>query len=244
MAPNILSELKFNQVTALGVYAEGVFRPFKRIEIQGHYQKNGTISGTVHDADYNGDNRSKITYDEYFQSNQGHLEAFSARVVLNGLIRKNYTLNIGIGYNNTQQNYFLLSPDNEKLRTTYLAKWRGPTLSAGGKYHITQSLYLEGVFTFGLLQYNAVANWNLAREFQHPVSFKQEANGNSLDVKLGIIYQLNTHLGVMANGVLGRSTTKAGTDIAYLSNNAQVVTQFNGAHSRYARISMGIIFGF
>ena len=243
-SPNILSELKFHQITSLGAFLDGLYKPVKNVILHACYQRNGTVSGRVTDTDYDGDNRTGISYNAHFSSNKGHLETFSAGAEYNILVKEKYKLKAGVDYTNTIQNYYMHSPDIEKLQTTYRAKWQGPGFSAGGDYYISKSFSTTADFAYYFITYSSVANWNLRREFEHPVSFVQNAKGNIIEGRLGLVYRLNAAFSLLLNGTVGRSTTKKGYDLAYLTNNTQPVTQFNGAYRNYCEARMGLAINF
>jgi hypothetical protein len=243
-SPDILSELKFQTITSAGVFLNGLYRPIKNVTIQASYQKNGTVSGSVIDIDYDGDNRTGIVYKERFSSSKGYLETISTGATYNIVVKEKYKLKAGIDYTSTTQNYYLHRPAIEKLQTTYRSTWNGPGLSAGGDYYINKSFSAHAFLVYYFITYKAEANWNLRREFEHPVSFVQNAKGNMMAGKLDVVFRLNSVVSLMVNGTIGRSTTQKGFDIAYLTNDTQPVTRFNGAcrNNGEARIGMAVNF--
>ncbi|HEY1165608.1 MAG TPA: hypothetical protein VGE90_10585 [Chitinophaga sp.] len=243
-SPNVLSALQFNKVTSVGIYIEGSYRPFKWLELNGSYQKNGTISGDGVDTDYEGDNRTHPTYNETFTSDRGWLETFTAGAQACFLSRERYRLKAGLFYTSSTQNYYLLNADLEDLRSTYTAKWYGPKLSIGADYNCNKKWTLSAAFAYYLVKYKATANWNLIAALMHPVSFRQTANGNMVDGQLGLRYALNSFCSLSLTGLIGRAETSKGLDVTYTRTNNQISTQFNGAHNNYygLRIGAGISF--
>lgn len=243
-SPNVLSELHFNKVSSLGIYVEGSYRPFKWLELTGSYQKNGTISGDGVDTDYDSDNRTHPTYNETFTSDKGWLETFTAGAQAWFLSRERYRLRAGLFYTSSTQNYYLLNPDLEDLRSTYKAKWYGPKLLIGADYNCNKKWTLSGALAYYLVKYRAEADWNLIPVLMHPVSFRQKANGSMYEGQLGLSYALNSCCMLSLTGLIGKAETDKGLDITYLRNNNQISTQFNGAHNNYygLRIGAGIRF--
>jgi hypothetical protein len=243
-SPNILSELQFNKVTSLGVYIEGSYRPLKWLELNGSWQKNGTISGDGVDTDYEGDNRTHPIYNQTFTSNRGWLESFTAGAQVYFLSRERYRLKAGLFYTSSTQNYYLLNPDLEELRSTYTAKWHGPKLSIGADYNCNKKWTITAAFAYYLVKYKAAANWNLIPQLMHPVSFRQTADGNMVDGQLGLSYALNASWSLSLTGLIGRAETDKGLDVTYMRNNNQISTQFNGAHNNYYGLRIGAGFRF
>lgn len=242
-SPNVLSELKFNAITSIGGFIKATYRPVKWLYVNTSYQKNGTVSGAVTDTDYGLDNRSGITYHEEFTSDKGFMEDLSAGLTSAVPVAKNVVLKGGAGYRQSSQKYFLLDERDARLQTTYRARWLGPTVLIGAAY-TRRRFGLNLAVTGQIVSYKGKANWNLRSEFKHPVSFIQEANGYAIEPKLELTYRLNKVLSIWLNGTMGSMRTGEGIDIAYLSNDTEPVTKFNGAVRNYraARLGMAVAF--
>lgn len=243
-SPNVLSELHFNKVTSLGVYAEASYRPLKWLELNGSYQKNGTISGDGIDTDYDGDNRTHPTYNETFTSDRGWLETFTAGAQAWFFSRERYRLKAGLFYTSSTQSYYLLNPNLEDLKSTYKAKWYGPKLSIGADYNCAKKWTLNGGLAYCLVKYKAEADWNLIPVLMHPVSFRQKANGSMYEGQLGLGYALSSFCTLLVTGLIGKAETDSGLDITYLRNNNQISTQFNGAQNSYYGLKVGATVSF
>lgn len=237
--PNILSELIFKKVTSIGLYLEGAYQPFKFLEINSFYQKNGVISGNGFDADYNGDNRTNPTYNESFSSNKGELEIFRLGVNLFFVHKRKFHLGTGFFYASTIQNLYILNSDFENLKSSYKARCRGPKFSLNGNYEINKKLSIRGSLSYCFIKYNAEANWNLIDEFMHPLSFDQHSKGRNTDGEIGSSYKINSVFTLTINGVMANAKSFKGIDKSFLKNNTQLLTQFNGSNSTYYGLKIG-----
>jgi hypothetical protein len=243
-SPNVLSELHFNNVTALGFYLNGTYSPVKYLQLDTWYQRNGVISGRGMDADYKGDDRTDPTFQQPFSSNKGYLEVFriGARAIF--LQRTKFSMGAGIAYKNTRQHFVMLSPELTDLQSTYTARWRGPVFSLDGNYVINRFLSVGANMAYTLISYRGEANWNLIDIFMHPLSFAQTSKGHGMDYGLNFRYRTHDFLSFSLEGTLGDARIFKGTDISYLRNGTEISTQFNGSGNYFYGVRLGAIVEF
>lgn len=240
-APNILSELRFRQITSAGAWVGGYYAPVKQLHLGLYYQRNGVTDGKGTDTDYKDDNRANPTFQQPFSSNKGYLDIFMADARFIFLQRANFNLGAGVFYKNTRQHFVLLSPELTDLQSSYAARWRGPGLSATGNYMINRNISVGASAAYSILSYSGEANWNLIDIFMHPLSFAHTAKGHGMDYDLKLVYTANTTLSFLLAGMLGNMHISKGTDVAYLKNGMQSSTQFNGSGNTSYGIRLGAV---
>lgn len=243
-SPNILSELDFKSVNSLGYFLEFRYSPIQRLEIFAYYQNNKVVSGKGTDVDYAGDNRTNPIYDLSFVSDIGRLNIIKVGVRTPFLKINATDFLAGVNYLDNSQDFYILSPDENELRSTYKTKMSGIQLGLMTDTKLTSNLSAFLSFGFTSVTYRAKADWNLRDVFKHPLSFLQTSNGIDLDGSLKLRYQINSVFSVMAVGSYFRTKVHKGTDTAFLISNVDVSTQFNGAvNTRYgAMLGINVLF--
>lgn len=122
------------------------------------------------------------------------------------------------------------------LQSTYDTQWNAATLGLElltgpkGRSFALRMRYEALVNA----QYEAVADWNLRSDFQHPVSYRHLADGTGYRVSLGLEFVVSGPLVLTATYARMGLTTDPGTDITYLDDNdpttpASVTTTLNEA---------------
>lgn len=76
------------------------------------------------------------------------------------------------------------------LDSRYETEWRGPWLGLELAYLPVQRLTISGNVQYHWADFEAVADWNLRTDFQHPVSFSQSANATGVDLSAAVAYEL------------------------------------------------------
>jgi hypothetical protein len=239
-SPNVLSELKHANIRALGAYVKTSYALLKLLEIEGEYQRYSVLAGRVTDRDFYGDNRTVMVYDESFDSNKGYLEVKQMAVFVKPLSNEGYLLKIGPMYIDRSQKYYMRSPQIAQLNTTYHSRWKGLGFAAGGEGKLSPVLKYDALAYYCFVTYSAVADWNMKKEFEHPVSFIQQAKGFVLQAELTLRYKLTRSCWLTLQGIVGRSKTRRGEDIAYFSNGTQGATQLNAAQRNDVGIKLGV----
>lgn len=242
--PNILSELAFHDIHALGYFVEIGYEPVRCISIYTSYANLSTISGTGMDMDYNQDNRSNPTFSETFVSNLGKSEGLKAGATYSFIRTTKMNASAGLAYVSHNQTFYLLGTSFDGLNSTYTPTSQGAEVSIDLTYHLFKTILIDGSIGYSSIKYKAHANWNLIDVFQHPISFRQESNGSAIKGTLGLEYFFSPTLSLKLKGGFGKLRTNTGLDTSYLNSGHTFDTQFNGAEWKDFSGTLGINFRF
>ncbi|TDX00851.1 hypothetical protein [Dinghuibacter silviterrae] len=240
--PNIYSELIWKSVDGLLCAADVRWKVYRSLELHGHFSMATISGGRATDTDYHGDNRTDVSYYGYFDAGEGNL--------LSGDIQLGYRLNLGprivlipaFGYGGDQQNLYLKAYEGNApstLNSSYTALWKGflgsmtALIPFGNRWEVDPSIaYHQVVF-------DGTADWNLITTFQHPVSFRDHANGFGVVPACELLYHLRSHWAISLHGNYGWWKTGLGVDNLYLSNGTTSLTQYNGARRTGGEAGIG-----
>jgi hypothetical protein len=128
------------------------------------------------------------------------------------------------------------------LNSSYEATWAGPWLGADIQFSLPGGAQLQANMEVHWPQYDAQANWNLRDDFEHPVSFEHEADGNGYVVGLDWRQPLGDARWVMGLGMDYQVwKTDAGKDYTYGANcNCYGLTQLNEVNWKTASIHLTV----
>jgi hypothetical protein len=242
--PNILSELKFNKIASIGIFAAGSYDVTNAFTADVLYQRNRVTSGTGTDIDYSSDNRTNPTFNEAFLSNKGNLRLFKAGGNYRLLKGDKFTLAGGLHYISRSGVYYLLSDQINDLESSYRVRLKGGELSLSAGFQASSAIEISADIGYSVSSYNGTADWNLIDVFKHPVSFAQTANAWGIVGQLQVQYLFNKHLAVSANGIINFTDISNGTDLSYLTNDTALSTRFNGGRLRSYAVNMGLQYRF
>ncbi|HTD42499.1 MAG TPA: hypothetical protein VK671_17850 [Mucilaginibacter sp.] len=230
-SPNVYSELKWKSISGIKWDAAMQWNFYSRFLLTGGYDRSSITSGTSNDTDYGGDNRTNPVYNQNFSSNKGSTSAWSAGLGYKLIANKLWKLTPYAGYGIHYQSYYLLGDEGSfgQLNTTYKPQWEGPFIRLTSSVQLLKNLEAFGDFTYNQVKYNAAADWNLIQNFQHPVSFRQAANGYGIDMEAGLSFNINRHLAINTGFGFFNWETGNGTDTLYLTSGGTEKTQMNGA---------------
>jgi len=199
--PNILSQLKFKDITSLGTQIIGEVK-IKKILLIANAGAYRTIHGSGTDIDYSEDNQQSETYNLNFQSNTGYSQNAGFSIIYN--IWKASILNFyfGVSYSSRKQKYMLTSDEVSSLKSSYKAATNafGPYLLMDFK--LLKKLNLIYSASINKLTYSADANWNLFAIYMHPRSFAHEATGITIKNSIQISRNINSFLDLVFSGTV------------------------------------------
>lgn len=232
-SPNIYSELIWKHVNGLLCATDVRWKVWRSLEVYAHFSMASISGGKVTDTDYHGDNRTGVAYYGYFDAGRGN--------VLSGELRVGYRLSLGagitltpaIGYGADRQLLYILpyagnAPST--LNSSYDALWKGFTGSLSAVFPLNRRWEADPSISYHQVALTGTADWNLIDNFQHPVSFRDHANGFGVVPDLAIVYRLHSHWSVFVHGSYGYWRTGAGVDELYMSSGTTSLTQYNGCH--------------
>lgn len=243
-SPNILSELKFNRITSVGVYALGKYKVTNRFKVNVFYQRNGVTSGQGTDIDYASDNRTNPTFNETFLSNKGVMQILKAGGNYSFFKKSKLTLAGGLHYIAGSGTYYLLSDRLSDLESSYRVKLQAVELSLNADYLAGSAIMISANVGYSISRYKGTADWNLIDVFKHPVSFVQRSNARGIMGEVNVKYQFSKHLAIAGSGIINHTAINKGTDVSYLKNNTEIQTRFNGGDLVSYGVRCSLVYGF
>jgi|SRR6185437_11935101 len=241
--PNVLSELKWKNVSGRAYSASLQWNIWRKISFFADYGRVAVNSGAVNDVDYGGDNRTKPIYTGNFSDNKGYTDSWSVGAGYIFFNTRLFSLAPYAGYTKNDQYLYLvdLTGQLRNLNSSYLAGWKGAFLKLLSSIKIVKSLKVAVDITCNQVTYSAQGNWNLISEFQHPVSYRHEANGYGLNTNARLIYNITHHIAIDIGYSYFDWETGDGNDMLYLISGSVDKTRLNGV-SRYGyQVAGGII---
>lgn len=241
--PNIYSELQWTGLQSVGLNFDGNYQLTNRIILKAAALKARIVAGKVSDYDYQEDNRQYESFAGLFDADKGSMVDINAAIGYQLIKKESIILNLYAGYGLSRQNLFLRDNKgvyNAQLNSTYDTKWQGALASAEAVFNLTGRFYLAPSFTYHQLKYNAKGNWNMIPDFEHPVSYRHNANGFAVVPALRIGYQFNNRLQFNINANYHYYETGKGIDMLYLTNGQRPKTQLNGVNFQGYMLSAGI----
>lgn len=246
--PNILSELTWRDLKILDLSAE-----FMGTNAGGYFVR-GTVNyglvwdGENQDSDYDGDNRTL----EFSRSinDVGDSRVWGIKFGLGkefpfGAKHENRVIPL-IGYSYQVQDMRMTNGNQvipatgsfPGLHSSYEATWAGFWLGADVQFALAEGAQMQARLEVHWPQFDAQANWNLRDDFDHPVSFEHEADGNAY------VFGLNWRKPLLdGQWVLGLDydyqlwETDPGNDYTYGANcNCYGLTQLNGVNWKTSAI--------
>lgn len=239
--PNILSELKFNNIQSIGAYVKGEYYPIKSLVISVSFNKNEVINGKGTDTDYKNDNRNNPIYDKNFASDKGSFVGLKSGIGFPVRISNRTLLTPAILYYLTKQKFYLLNNEIEGLKSTYQTVISGAEISVKTNVFLNKFINTSLYLSYHIVNYNAEADWNLIQIFKHPVSFSQTSKGSGYNIDVVFEVKLNKIFSLRTAGDLTLTKISKGIDTSYLITEKEIQTQFNGAKNRMYGLKLGII---
>lgn len=257
--PDVLSELTWNLDQMRELRLEG-FLTHGKWKLDWHTARATVEEGSNQDSDYLGSGRT----DEFIRSNNrgdGKIDDIGIRLGyqfdLDLPAAPGYLKMIpSLGYGRMRQ-YLVMTdgcqtipnPDPSvsctpfpNLQSTYHTSWESMTIGfevlLGLKASRLGIRWRSEAFVDA--DYDATANWNLRQALQHPVSFRQHAEGSGVRSSIGLEYVLAAPLVLTATYTTMAMETEQGVDTTYLRDGRAVSTFFNEAVWRSEVYMLGI----
>ena len=251
--PNVLSELTWRGMDiGLGQFS-GEMR-IGKVLLFGELAMGTIVDGESQDSDFRGNNRtlefSRSTSDaggDVFDGSIGvgipfwyfypSADGVAVLTPLFGLAGNYQDLKMTNGVQRIPAD----GPFPVALNSSYEATWEGPWLGLRGEFYNAKRLLTQVQWEYHFeVEYDAVANWNLRSDFQHPVSFRHaaEAQGHRLIVSVRYVTLPRTEFFVSLDGHW--YFTDNGTDITYFSDGGTSRLQLNRAEWDSIGINFGV----
>ncbi len=251
-SPNVLSELTWSNMDVLYGRIAGDITFKDRYYLKGLAGFGGIVKGDNIDSDYASDNRN----DEFSRSDNkagGDVRDFSLGVGVklqwyDASVAKPITIIPLFGYAYRMQNLkmtdgFQTNPATGAfpgLNSSYDTVWRGAWYGADLSFEIDGKWSMDMGFEYHpKTKYSAEANWNLNTNFQQPLSFSHETEGEGLYWSIGASYAWDKrwNFRVLAEGF--RWESERGTGSTFLADGTVVLFPLNEVEGN----AVGVIFG-
>jgi hypothetical protein len=250
--PNILSELTWRDLKILDVQTKAQGTNGNGYYFRGAAHYGRVLAGENQDSDYDGDDRtlefSRSINDVDGSSVWGFKLGLGKEFPFGAKHQHRIIPLVGYSYQvqdmrMTDGNQVL--PDEGAfpgLNSSYEATWAGLFLGADVQFSLPGGAQLQASMEVHWPQYDAQANWNLRDDFEHPVSFEHEADGNGYVVGLDWRQPLGDARWVMGLGMDYQVwKTDAGKDYTYGANcNCYGETQLNEVNWKTASIHLTV----
>jgi len=244
--PNILSELKWKNITGPGYSVALHYKVWLRIMLYADYNRTAINSGAVSDRDYNGDNRTAPVYSENFSDNKGHTSSWSLGAGYAIFNNNRFSFAPSAGYGENNQSLYLVDLTGQfpGLNSSYRANWKGAFLKVASSLKLLRALKLSVDVTYNQVNYNADGDWNLINEFQHPVSYSHIAKGYGINTNARLTYAITHHIAVDIGYGYFNWQTGTGNDLLYLSSGQVDKTRLNGVFRNGHEVAGGVLLSF
>jgi hypothetical protein len=264
--PNILSELTWEDLESFQLKVQNKTVIPNILYFRAMFAYGWIYDGEVQDSDYLGDNRTF----EFSRSNNSADDGD----VLDASIGIGYPFRLGgneiwtitplVGYSYHEQN-LTITDGNQTISTpgftpplgpfsgldsTYETEWQGPWIGLDMYFKAKKIDYwvkrIEPYLSFEYhwADYDAVANWNLREDFEHPKSFEHEADGDGWVLGLGLNYVIGPNFLLNLNYDYQSWSTDHGTDKVFFSDGTTAKTRLNEVNWTSNVFSLGLILRF
>ncbi len=271
-SPDILSELSWEDLEITEITAKGkIIMLNNRVPFGGTIRVSvsyGDIqAGTNQDSDFGLDDRTNEWSRSNNQADKGEVLDFTLggglvfqtpnrKLMISPMIGGSYhgqDLTIHDGYQTiSQDNPFSPDPaDNPPpvgpiagLNSTYDAEWRSGWVGVDLEFQPSPSFALLGSLELHSAEFDAVADWNLRSDFNHPKSFTHHANEAA-----GVVAGFGTRFGagnLLLNLDLRFQKWRAedGIDKTYFSDGSIGLTRVNEVNWESFSVSAGLTIRF
>ena len=260
-APDVLSELTWTGLEIFELKLANRTVVGKRFHLRGHLDYGTVISGDNRDSDYAGDNRTQ----EFSRS----LNGVNGHNVWDGSVgagpgfaffESSLTICPMIGYAVSEQDLNIVDGNQvftappattptgpfESLDSRYQTRWTGPWV---GLDLLFSAPWTQGPFTavdvrftgeYHRLGYDAEANWNLRSDFNHPVSFVHEADGEGFAAGAAIRLAMQHRWGIHVGMQLREMTAGNGVDRTFYADGSVVETRLTDVRWRTFSLQAGL----
>lgn len=241
--PNIYSELYFNDIWSWGQNISIRRHLFHNVNLNLSFKNLKVLSGNGTDSDYAGDNRTEMFSQLNFISKKGAGQVYDVGLSYNLQTDKKLSFVFGLGYTLHYQTFFLNSREIVELNSTYkiAPKLYGIFIGVGKRFfsYIDSNLFLQ----VNGVDYFARGNWNMIKEFKHPISFVHNANGYSIGVEFKNKFQINKNFSFSLSYSQNNHNYLRGVDILNLrATNIPQYTRFNGGSLISNIYSIGLVY--
>lgn len=242
-----LSELEYKMKAVQPKLALNVTAPYS-LALQIYYANGDIKTGEAFDSDY--DEQFSTLYLLSKSNVIGGMKDFG------GMFSKEYSIqnmnaSIDVGWSRHQQSLtmidgFQLLPDEAPyygaiggLNNHYNTQWQGFFWGAGlSVINGVDWLFKVNVKQY-FLNYKAKADWNLRKEFSHPLSFEHQINANAYEGSITAVYRINKKCNLKTFITLLSAEGNNGSDVTYFDDGSSQVyflNQVNWQSTQYGMV--------
>jgi hypothetical protein len=234
--PNILSELTWDDLLIVLTKADGKLVVADRFYVRGYVDYGWIIDGENQDSDYAGDDRTREFSRSNNDTDEGNvLDASIGAGYQFGPVWKLVMITPLAGYSYHEQNLVITNGYQTiprrgpfaGLDSTYDTEWKGPWAGVDFSVLFSERLTLTNSFEFHWVDYDAVANWNLRSDFQHPKSFEHTTDGYGILLAADLDFSIAAHLALTANINYQGFSTDDGTSRTFFASGRTRETRLN-----------------
>lgn len=244
---NILSELEWNQLQIKQIQANATLHLPQHLNLAIDIQRGSIHSGENTDSDYDGNNRT-LPFSRAKSRGGGDVNDWSIGVGKEIKVTATASITPSVGWSQHQQNLtmtqgFQVIPEDEPfygafggLNNRYDAEWKGLWLGIASQFTLAQQWVLSTDLKYHRVDYAADANWNLRKEFMHPLSFEHHAKGAGIEAAVAMSYPMNTHTKLQFLMQYQKWQTSTGQDNTYFvagTTSTYVLNQVNWHSQSY-----------
>lgn len=256
MTPNILSELRWDDIEALELQANLEYGIGDHFKLIGSARIGDIQDGRVVDRDFLGDNRT-LEFSRARASVDGKTSvgmdvavgwtmrtAFEIPLWRMGESTKRIALASAIsitpalGYSYDKQE--ILFKDGVQLipamgpfpglNSRYDPEWKGPYAGAKTEVRLAGDLYVElGVRYWWAISLTGEARWNLRSDLNQELSFINKADGDGIELTSGITWKLSRGISLGVSYAARDFSTDPGSDKVITSQGDILFTRLNKA---------------
>ena len=203
--PNVLSELKWQDMHVAELHAAGELSVDRRLFLRGRASYGEVIEGENRDSDYNGDNRS-LEFSRSINRGEGQIAEAGlglgyqfwwydktvgryARIVpMLGYAWRGQYLGISEGRQVVPTS---AAGPIDNLDSSYDASWQGPWMGLSLLMDTSDRTRVDLDLEYHFADYRAEANWNLRTDLAHPVSFLHETRATGFVAALSVRHDIS-----------------------------------------------------
>ena len=130
------------------------------------------------------------------------------------------------------------------LDSTYTAYWYGPWIGLNADYQRGENFVVTAGVEYHWADYFAQADWDLRSDFEHPVSFEHDANGNGVVWNIKGKYLLDERWSLLIKGNIQHWKTDDGTDRTFFSDGTVGKTRLNPVNWNSYAVTTGVQYSF
>lgn len=262
-SPNVRSELSWSDLRIYQFQLANRTVIHDRVYLRGQVNYGVVDAGDNRDSDYDGDDRT-LEFSRSLNGVDGNnvwdgslgvgprFAFFESAVVVCPLIGyaiAEQDLNIVDGYQAISPGVPPIGPI-PGLDSRYEARWTGPWIGLDLLLTIPLNQgpfsHIEMVFTgeYHWADYSADADWNLRTDYQHPVSFTHDADGDGFVAGVTMVFAAHNRWGVNMGMNFTEMTTDPGVDRIFYADGTTATTRLNEVRWRSVVFAGGISFLF